>query len=217
MTDVLVADDHRLFVDLLTTFLDDHGYEVTATAAADGAVAGVAAHRPAICLVDHVALGGARALALVARLVDAGRPDTRVVVLTAHAGQPGPRDVVAAGAVGYVHKECSGATLVEVLAGVLDGRVMVIETPPTGGAEALDERPRPSYGFTAREHECLGLLVDGATTVDMARAMGVSAPTVRSHVQAVLSKLGVHSRLAAASLALRDGLVIAPSDSPRAG
>jgi len=66
--------------------------------------------------------------------------------------------------------------------------------------------------LTPRELECLALLASGFGTTLIARRLGVSTMTIRSHVQAVLTKLGVHSRLEAASLAIRYGLVDA---SPR--
>ena len=61
--------------------------------------------------------------------------------------------------------------------------------------------------LTTRERECLRLLVDGLDTTRMATALGVSPATVRTHVQSLLVKLGVHSRLEAASLAVRYRLV----------
>jgi two-component system nitrate/nitrite response regulator NarL len=57
--------------------------------------------------------------------------------------------------------------------------------------------------LTARERECLRLLVEGLDTARMATRLGVSPATVRTHVQLLLTKLGVHSRLEAASLAVR--------------
>ncbi|MCU1659637.1 MAG: two component transcriptional regulator, LuxR family, partial [Pseudonocardiales bacterium] len=60
------------------------------------------------------------------------------------------------------------------------------------------------------------LLAEGLDTAAMARRLGVSRTTVRSHVQAVLTKLGVHSRLEAASLAIRFGLVGAPAEHKQA-
>ena len=57
--------------------------------------------------------------------------------------------------------------------------------------------------LTTRERQCLQLLVDGQDTAQMAQQLGVSPATVRTHVQSLLTKLGVHSRLEAASLAVR--------------
>jgi DNA-binding NarL/FixJ family response regulator len=61
--------------------------------------------------------------------------------------------------------------------------------------------------LTPREREALCHLVRGLDTSQLARAMGISWATARSHVQSVLTKLGVHSRLEAATVAVRHGLV----------
>jgi two-component system, NarL family, nitrate/nitrite response regulator NarL len=88
----------------------------------------------------------------------------------------------------------------------------VVDVP---GAPA--RRPRPAThadnmaaALTQRERECLTLLVAGLDTTAMMRELGVSRTTVRTHLQAVLSKLDVHSRLEAASFAVRHNLVEAP-------
>lgn len=57
--------------------------------------------------------------------------------------------------------------------------------------------------WSARERECLLLLVEGLDTAGIAAKLGVSAATVRTHVQSLMTKLGVHSRLEAASYAVR--------------
>ena len=67
------------------------------------------------------------------------------------------------------------------------------------------DEPRRLAGYlTCRERDCLGFLVDGLDTSAMAAKLGVA---VRTHVQSVLTKLGVHSRLEAASLAVRHELL----------
>ena len=61
--------------------------------------------------------------------------------------------------------------------------------------------------LTVRERECLQLLVEGLDTAGIATKLGVSAATVRTHVQSLMTKLGVHSRLEAASYAVRNRLL----------
>ena len=71
--------------------------------------------------------------------------------------------------------------------------------------------------LTEREIECLSLLVEGVSTREMERRLGIATLTVRSHVQSMLSKLGVHSRLEAASLAVRHDLLVGRALPSRAG
>jgi DNA-binding NarL/FixJ family response regulator len=66
--------------------------------------------------------------------------------------------------------------------------------------------------LTAREREVLELLVEGADGAMIARRLGISRNTVRTHVQSILTKLQVHSRLEAATLAVRHRVVPVPSN-----
>jgi DNA-binding NarL/FixJ family response regulator len=132
------------------------------------------------------------------------------------------RRAVRLGAAGYVHKTCGVRKLVHALERVIDGAV-VLDTPrPAASARSdVSEARRLAAHLTARERECLGLLVEGLDTPAMTLRLGVSTTTVRSHVQALLTKLGVHSRLEAATFAVRYDLVDheqhGPEDRTRTG
>jgi DNA-binding CsgD family transcriptional regulator len=96
---------------------------------------------------------------------------------------------------------------VSALERVLSGEI-VIDVP-----DAPPRRmPEPSHALrlaahlTGRERQCLLMLVEGLDTAAMVERLGVSRTTVRTHLQAVLTKLGVHSRLEAASFAVRHRL-----------
>ena len=65
-----------------------------------------------------------------------------------------------------------------------------------------------------REREVLGLLAAGSNSAEIARALPVSPNTVRTHVQSILAKLQVHSRLEAVAFATRHHLLVAPSAAP---
>ena len=85
-----------------------------------------------------------------------------------------------------------------------------MDVPKDNGYRRSGERDharRLAAFLTEREWQCLELLVEGTSTAAMAISLGISRATVRTHVQAVLLKLGVHSRLEAAAYAVRYGLV----------
>jgi DNA-binding CsgD family transcriptional regulator len=69
--------------------------------------------------------------------------------------------------------------------------------------------------LTAREREVLLAISGGRTNSEIAKQLFLSVNTVRNHVQSVLTKLGAHSKLEAASMALREGLVRVESAPPR--
>lgn len=215
MSSVLIADDHLLFTDLVGAFLIERGVDVVGVATTEiQALDRTRERRPDVCLADAVALASGSVTAFVAQLSRAA-PHTAVIVLTGAADDPGPRAAAAAGAAGHLRKSVSGDDLLEAIDRAARGEIGVgTELDPTaegltavpGGREDGRNAHQRLAGLRAREHECLSLIVDGASTEEMAATMGITVATVRSHVRAVLAALGVHSRLGAASFALRHGL-----------
>ncbi|MDT4893525.1 MAG: two-component system, NarL family, nitrate/nitrite response regulator NarL [Pseudonocardiales bacterium] len=218
--DVVLADDHVVFLDALSAVLGQFGYEIRATATTSkGLLDAVRALRPALCVTESHFRDGA----VVDMFGELARcsPDTRTVVLTADGDPATMRQALDAGACGYVHKTRGVADLLDVLRRVGAGEIVVegsfVRAVKPSGTAPLELAHLATF-LTGREIECLQLLVAGNDTVTMARRLGVCRTTVRSHVQAVLTKLGVHSRLEAAALAVRYGLVeSAPELSARVG
>ncbi len=171
-----------------------------------GVVATVREHQPDICLLDRY-FGDGDGLNVIGEILNAGE-HTKVLVLTADGDVQGMRDALGKGAAGYVNKMCGLAVLGGAIRGVMDGEVVVemaaSRAPRLAGT--TDAR-RLATHLTARERQCLRMLVDGAHTTAMAKQLGVAPTTVRTHVQSVLTKLGVHSRLEAASFAMRHNLL----------
>jgi len=92
----------------------------------------------------------------------------------------------------------------------LNNEGLQMSTSDLGGlavAVTLPVEAGPSQFLTEREREALGRLVRGESTAGMARAMGVHVSTARTHIDAVLCKLGAHTRLEAVAYAVREGLV----------
>ncbi|MGP4020264.1 response regulator transcription factor [Saccharopolyspora sp. 5N708] len=207
MVDLVLGDDHAIFVDALAATLPRHGHRIVGTADnTAGVIARVREHKPDICLLDRYFADG-DGLDVIGEILSAGG-HTKVLVLTADGDVQGMRDALGKGAAGFVNKMCGLAVLAGALRGVVDGEVVVelaaSRTPRLAGT--TDARRLASH-LTARERQCLRMLVDGAHTTAMAKQLGVAPTTVRTHVQSVLTKLGVHSRLAAASFAMRHGLL----------
>ena len=205
---IVIADIDAILTEYLSSFLERHGHQVLISTPTHAAVRdAVRRRRPDVCLLD-LALRDGNDTARIAELT-AEHPDTAVVIRTADPSSTTMQAALAAGAVGYLHKSRGPLLLLEMLARVRDGEV-VVEGTFARSAPAVEEVTadgRRLIGFlTPRERECLAMLADGMNTAAMASALAVSRTTIRSHVQAVLTKLGVHSRLEAASLAARCGL-----------
>jgi two-component system, NarL family, nitrate/nitrite response regulator NarL len=210
---LVLGDEQGVFLDALSTVLHQSGHTVLGAGRNGPAVVElVREHRPDICLLDRrfVNCDGGH---LISPLRQAS-PGTRVMILSAEHDLEGMRHALSAGAVGYLHKSRGVAALIAAINQVLSGQVAV-DLPDTASrantCAAVDEGSRAAHRLAAhltpRERECLRLLADGLDTSAIMGKLGVSRTTVRSHIQAVLFKLGVHSRLQAVSLALRHGLL----------
>jgi two-component system nitrate/nitrite response regulator NarL len=198
---LILGDDHALFLDALASVLTQHGYDVGAVARSPEEMLALTRHQaPDGCVVDS----------LDPDTIESAAQSATVVVLSADPDPGAAERALAAGATGYLHQSRGVEVLVAALERVLRGE-QVVDVP--GGAV---RRPRATAAdnlaaaLTQRERECLTLLVSGLDTPAMMRELGVSRTTVRTHLQAVLSKLCVHSRLEAASFAVRHSLVDAP-------
>jgi two-component system, NarL family, nitrate/nitrite response regulator NarL len=218
VTSLVVGDDHVVFLDALAAVLARQEYEVTVARTVPETLAAVEQHHPDLCLIDRHFAGQDSVKAITAML--AASPHSKVLVLSADPDSEGILAALRAGASGYLHKTRGVTALTAAIGRVLRGEV-VVDVPRAGGKKrpaGQDDANRLASHLTDRERECLTLLVEGLDTAAMARKLSVSRATVRTHVQSVLMKLGVHSRLEAASFAVRYRLLEnGPPGRPPAG
>lgn len=208
VTSVLIHDNHLVMAEGLATVLIGDGRRVAGIVDDLRAVLPVVrAERPDLCVIDR----GHDDPALLAMLTELRTvaPTVRVLVLAAapDVGVVGP--VIDAGAAGYLRKTCGVGALIDAVRRVLAGEIVIGLHPgalPEATTAAANARWLAGH-LTRRERECLAMLVDGLGTQAMTGRLGVSAATVRTHVQAMLDKLGVHSRLEAVAHAVRYSLL----------
>ncbi|KAA9160910.1 response regulator transcription factor [Amycolatopsis acidicola] len=214
MTTIVCGDDHAVFLEALVPVLESRGMKVVGTGLNLAEVVHqVVQTTPDVCLLDR-RFGDTRADGVASVL--AASPRTRVIMLTA---DPDPAAVLGAlrsGATGYVHKTRGLEHLIGTIDRVVRGEVLVELPAPRQSSGMPQDLALRARQLTTRERQCLALLVDGHTTVAMATRLGVSVATIRTHVRALLTKLGAHSRLEAASLAVRHGLVEPEDERPEA-
>lgn len=208
MTELVLADDHTVFVDALSTVLTRAGYTVSAIAnSLAQAMTEVGERQPQVCVIDRH-FGDGDSIEALGRLRSAS-PTTKILMLSADRDPDSMLGALDAGASGYLHKTRSLASLTSAIDDVLSDKVVVDVPGPQPARRATQRTAAQQLAahLTARERECLELLVDGLDTAAMAHRLGVSRTTIRTHVQSLLTKLGVHSRLEAASFAVRHRLL----------
>ncbi|GLZ48441.1 DNA-binding response regulator [Actinomycetospora sp. NBRC 106375] len=206
MPDIVLGEDHTAVADALATVLaDDEGCVVAVAGTVAGVRQVVVDRQPDLLLLDRWFPDG-DGFALLTELAEAA-PDTRILVITADA-DPGLAHVaLALGAHGFVHTTRGASALLGAIGRALAGE-KVVELPPRWTSVPQPRgRPAPTIHLTTREQQCLTLLVQDVGTAQMAEALAVSVTTVRTHVQAVMTKLGVHTRREAVAYAARHGLV----------
>jgi DNA-binding NarL/FixJ family response regulator len=206
---VLVVDDHVSFAEALAYRLDAepgvHAFAATTVQQARW----VLAQRHVDVVLLNVDLEGGKGIQF-ARQAAARHPAVRVVAVTASEAEDHILEALEAGIVGWVPKDESVQYLMAVVYGTLCGETWI---PPRLLTRVLAElkegrhhRADRSHGLatlTRREKEVLECLVSGMTRDEIAGQLYLSRNTVRTHIQNSLKKLGVHSTLAAVSLARR--------------
>jgi NarL family two-component system response regulator LiaR len=207
---VLIADDHAIVRQGLTTFLElQEGIEV-AGQASDGEEAATLAARlqPDVVLMDLVmpALDGISAIARIRE----STPSTRVIVLTSFADDEKIFAAIRAGAAGYLMKDVSPQDLAAAIRMVHAGEPILA---PEVMRRLMDEvgrsleSPSASDTLTEREIEVLRLIANGRSNKEIARDLALSEKTVKTHVSNILQKLQLSDRTQAALYAVRQHLV----------
>jgi DNA-binding NarL/FixJ family response regulator len=206
-TRVLIVDDERLFAELLRVALRSaDGIEVVDVVHdVQTAVRRMTEARPDVVLADYHLPDGTGSD--IARTVRATLPDTSVLILTGDPSVSVLSDVARSGAVGHLTKDRPFDEVVEGVRAAALGEILFAPSELQRLLLERESRPRPLEPLTARELEVLQLLAEGASTTQASDQLGISSATLRAHVQAILRKLGAHSRLEAVAEAARLGVI----------
>jgi len=213
-TTILLASRHALFRQALRAALPGETRLEVVAEAGDGveAVEQATRLRPDVVLIEADLPGhdGVEATRLLSR----GSPNSRVLVLTDRQDVHLLSRALEAGASGCLVKDQPIAQLVRSVRAVTDGRFAIpdpllgplIEELIQARRQQVDVYRRFSK-LTPREREVLRLLAAGGDNHSIARALVISPDTARTHIQKILSKLRVHSRLEAAAFVAANGIV----------
>ena len=197
MIRVLLVDDHRLVRAGLTSLLATAADVEVVGEAADGAHAleQVAATRPDVVLMDlsMPVMDGVTAT----RALRTRHPETRVVVLSSFSDRSRVREAVAAGATGYVLKDCTPDELLSAVRSAADGHAPL--DPRVAGALLPGrDTASPAELLSERDQQVLRLAGKGLANKQIGRELGTSERTVKGHLGNVFRRIGVTDRTSAA-------------------
>jgi two-component system, NarL family, nitrate/nitrite response regulator NarL len=212
---LLVVDDHSLFRRGLIALLSLHGDELAVVGEAGNATEAqrrAAELQPDLILLDNH-LPGVRGIEALPGLQQAA-PGARVLMLTVSEDEDDLAAALKAGASGYVLKTIEGDALVEAIRRCVAGESVVSPelTSKLIGALRSASQPEPAApadplaALSPREREIVRLVANGLSNKEIARSLDISEATVKIHVQHLLRKLNLKSRVQAAVFAAGCGV-----------
>jgi two-component system nitrate/nitrite response regulator NarL len=209
---VLIIDDHKLFGEAIRSALSSDGLQMevlpVATSAREG-LAAARAERPDLVLVD-LGLPDEHGVELGRKILEECQGAT-VLAVTALADPRLLREVMKAGFHGFITKDTPMTRFVDSIKSAMSGHLVVPHrlAAKAAGARSQEEQEASllSEQLTARERDVLAMLVEGSRSEEIAQRLSISPNTVRTHIQNILTKLQVHSRLEAAAFAVKHGVV----------
>jgi DNA-binding NarL/FixJ family response regulator len=213
---IAIVANHHALAEALATQLSMEGDLAASVARIDEVAARGDPSPLDVLILDH-AIVDADAIALTEAL-RARRPELRIVVVTDDNNMDTAAAAIEAGASAVLSQRVTSAELGAAVRAVHRGETILAPHLLTEVLRRLKANRRPPSDtearlgtLTAREASVLELLVEGFDRARIARELFVSPNTVRTHIQRILTKLGVHSSLEAVALAIDAGL------RPRAG
>lgn len=210
---VFIVDDHELVRAGMRMLLESEGFEVVGEADnGREALGAVAREKPDVVLMDITmpCLNGIDAT----RLMLAERPSLMVIAVSMNSDRRSVMQMFAAGAVGYLLKNCAADELLFALKAMAQGhkyvspRIAGIVLDQLGTAPDADAPAGPNgqKALTSREREVLQLVAEGMSNKEIGEQMHISVATVETHRRQVMDKLGIRTVAELTKYAIREGL-----------
>ena len=206
---ILIVDDHPVVRKGLRALVESRrGWRVCAEAAnGREAIARARAEKPDVAIVDigMPGLGGIEATRQIRKV----SPETEVLILSAHGSEKLARELLDAGARGYLLKEDADVNLLEAIDALR--RRTAFYSPKIAAWVARDERrargKAPRDVLTPRQRETIQLLAEGKSNKEVAATLGISVKTVEAHRANIMLKLNIHSVTELVHYAIRNDIV----------
>ena len=215
MISVLVVDDHRTFAEALALALEgDRGFDVRVATSGEEAMDLSRAERADVVLMD-VRMPGMSGIEAIRRL-RAQDPGSRIVVVSGFEDDLIKAQALDAGAVGYISKQTPVEELPQLIRRAHDGEALLDRSEAVRLLRVLHHRRHQdstermrANRLTGRQIEILQLFADGLTAPEISERLDMSPLTLRTHMQNILTRLGVHRKEDAIVLAIRHGKISA--------
>jgi DNA-binding NarL/FixJ family response regulator len=209
---LLFADDHEIVRRGLASLISDRPDWIVVGEASDGrqAVQLAAKFKPDVAILDFAmpVLNGIE----TTRQILAASPETRVLILSMHESEQIVREVLEAGAQGYLLKSDAGRDLVRAIEALLDSKTYF--TPSVArmlldGYLSLAKPEGAAAGgrLSPREREIVQMLAEGQSNKEIAAGLGISVNTVETHRSNVMQKMGFRSITELVRFAVRNKMI----------
>jgi two-component system response regulator DegU len=207
----LIVDDHPVTREGLRTLLelsgDDAVVVVGEASSGEEAVAQVLQLEPDVVFMD-VRMPGISGIEATKQIRKAN-PGTKVILITIDESRGAISEAIQAGVSGYLLKDASADALLDAARQAIEGRAVIHPQLTKTFIEEVqhaDEAPTTTP-LSKREREILQMVANGSTTKEVARDLGISPHTVKTHLERIFEKLGANDRAQAVAIAIRTGLV----------
>lgn len=206
---VVLCDDHLMLLEGLSNALTAHGHIVEACVTNPRDLVRVVDEVSAdVCILD-LSFPEGDGLSVAAQIIESN-PSTKILLLSGVMNAEVVRRGIQIGIQGFLSKSASLEEILESLARLGAGQVAIdadlfrraLSPPSRASRGPVDD---PMGELTPREREVLSCIVGGADTAQIALRLGITTSTARAHVQNVLMKLGVHTRLQAVAYVVAHG------------
>jgi DNA-binding NarL/FixJ family response regulator len=205
---IMIVDDHPITRDGLRSALSTSSEIEIVGEATNGEEAVELARevKPEVVFMDvrMPGMGGLEAT----KLIHEDNPDTKIILFTVEESRAAIHEAIRAGVSGYLLKDVSATELIQAARLALEGKAVIHPTLTRAFIEEVQYvEQRPDTPLSRRESQILQKVAYGATTKEVAHDLGISAHTVKTHLERIFEKLGANDRAQAVAIALRRGLV----------
>lgn len=208
---VMIADDHQLFREGISTLLNSHENIEVIAQAQDGteAIEKARQYKPDVVLIDIAmpVMNGIEATKKLKTII----PGIKIITVSMHSDRQYVKGALEAGADGYLLKNCTYRQLTDAIQSVVDGKKylsqditeLVISGYLSPTAPGVDEYSQ----LSEREKEIFMMFAEGKSTREISEKLFISVKTVNTHKQNILDKLSLNSNADLVKYALKKGLI----------